>query len=101
MQEKFRGIDFFFGKISKMLLGVLIMLGLGVLRKKGFKFEYKERIGFGCTKFLFTATSSCRCSVVLNNVSFDLFTLKINELWCFFDKKATHPSHFLPQSFSE
>jgi hypothetical protein len=29
MQEKFRGIDFFFGKISKMLDWVLIMLVLG------------------------------------------------------------------------
>jgi hypothetical protein len=29
MQEKFCGIDFFFGKIPEMLAWVLIMLGLG------------------------------------------------------------------------
>lgn len=48
MQEKFRGIDFFFGKISKTWAWVLIMLGLTILRVMGLNLK-KERIRFDFT----------------------------------------------------
>ena len=57
MQEKFRGLGFFFWKISKMLDWVLIMLGLTILREKGFKFEKRSELDLAAPIFFVTATS--------------------------------------------